>query len=266
MDNISLFCHQGAHEGFLKINKRKPFVTITRGKPQMPSQEDYERRRQEQDGAQHHHPQMLRLAILLMELMLGDRLAAIYGSSGRLEAARHDSHPNSLWKFAQNLLQECQKRYSPRPCILKIAERCIQREPYLCLPGTDAEFDSYSDPDLLDQIHHHIIAPLEKHVLEEARYDPKCTDHTTIGSLTGEEPEDPIVSPEPLSPSIFRGLRAESFTSFDYAQRTLSKGDDEGVKYKLEDFAGSQPQQESAIIGWKDWLESLQDMRENLER
>ncbi|CAM1503582.1 Fc.00g011730.m01.CDS01 [Cosmosporella sp. VM-42] len=267
MDDISLFCQQNDSDEPPIINMRKPYITTSEALLQSSKKVNPSLRSQAQEDAWHQYPQILRLAILLMEIRLGDRIPKFYALNMSLKKAREMWQPTTLLALAEKLLAECKKRISPQSALIKVATACIKLN-FLRL-NNPVKFDDYSDPVLLQGIYWNIVWPLEADLLKDSECAIEIGQSHSLQSLLKEEPKNPLL---PRSLSTSQGL-ADLLAEKLVRSNLVSRGNENGCEshyedqsnYELEDMNDSGEKDKAAVKAWDDWLRSFKAMYTNLD-
>ena len=188
IDNMSVFSHAYTPET-ATVNLRRPYITasLDHGKARLghqPNGQHSASQEQEENNAMHHRPQIVRLAILLMELLLGDRIQQFYAKHKDLYEKRRSQQSNALWDLATKLLHERQKRYPSRHVFIRVVSECLKLEPF-ARKHSKERYDDYSNHDVLLHIYQTIIWPLEEDLLKDLKFGASFSENPQFGSASG---------------------------------------------------------------------------------
>ncbi|KAF8851524.1 hypothetical protein BDZ45DRAFT_660408 [Acephala macrosclerotiorum] len=148
----------------------------------------------------HQRPQVLRLGIVLMQLLLADRLKA----SGAGFKVKAGTHVNAAVRLARDLLQACKFRFPRNWNLLQGIEQCID-------PKAFSRHNAAEDESTLRQfIYQHIVLPLENAVFESERASSMPDIAPTLAQvLEGEAPNAILSNRLEIAPSTEDNPRYE---------------------------------------------------------
>lgn len=245
LDDVSVFCDED--QGSMpNINLRKPYITsnleTARQRAQQRNQpsETELKLRNEEFHALHHRPQLIRLAILLMELLLGDRAGPFYATHSKVKEWRQSRRSGELWFAAHQMKIECLKRYSARHVFLVVVNQCLEHTAFMRKPG-EVWYDDYTDPKILRFIYRRIIWPLEDELLQDLKDTTKPGSDPnpkgpTLGELQNELVKDSVLLAETSGPPIFSDLRFNPPRAPYSASTDIAAKNSEPTGYELEDM------------------------------
>ena len=139
----------------------------------------------------HKCPQVLRLGIVLLQLLLADRLK-VSGAGFEVKAG---TEVNAAVRLARNLLQACKFRFPPNWNLLQGIEQCIN-------PRAFSLHNAEDESKLRQFIYQHIVLPLENAVFESERASSMPELSLTLAQiLEGKAPNAILSNPLEIAQS-----------------------------------------------------------------
>jgi hypothetical protein len=139
----------------------------------------------------HQRPQVLRLGIVLMQLLLADRMKAS-GDGFKVEVG---AQVNAAVPLARDLLEACKYRFPRNWTLLQGIEQCID-------PKAFSRHNVAKDDDKLRQfIYQHIVLPLEDAVVESERTSTPDLAPMLTQILEGTSPNAILAKPPEIAQS-----------------------------------------------------------------